>query len=87
MNIVTRNESESAINKMLTLVSVNVPGKEEQNLLTNIYTITLDALKNDVGNDKVWFSTQLKLGTLYYEMKDFNKLINLINELKKMVQK
>jgi len=85
MNIVTRNESETSINKILNLVSANVSGKDEQNLLTNMYSITLENLKNDVGNDKLWFATQLKLGNLYFEMKDFKKLSDLIDELKKMV--
>jgi COP9 signalosome complex subunit 2 len=51
MNIVTRNESETSINKILTLFSTNASSNEEQTLLGNIYSITLDVLKNDIGND------------------------------------
>jgi COP9 signalosome complex subunit 2 len=48
MSIVTRNESETAINKVLNMVSSST----DQKLLANVYTETLEALKkasNEVG--------------------------------------
>jgi COP9 signalosome complex subunit 2 len=49
MDVVSRNDSEKAINNILSLVSSSTDSK----LLSNIYQITLDALKianNDVCN-------------------------------------
>jgi COP9 signalosome complex subunit 2 len=41
MSIVTRNESETAINKVLNMVSSST----DQKLLANVYSETLEALK------------------------------------------
>jgi COP9 signalosome complex subunit 2 len=77
MNVVSRNDSEKAINNILSLVSTST----DQKLLSNIYQITLDALK-EANNEKLWFNTKLKQGKVFFDMKDYDKLQTCIDELK-----
>lgn len=54
MSVVSRNDSEKAINNILSLVSTST----DQKLLSNIYQITLDALKeanNEVCSPIIWY--------------------------------
>jgi len=78
---ISRNDMEKAINNVLNLVSTDL---SNQKYLEKIYGITLETLKTD-NNDKLWFNTKFKLGTLYCEINEFPKLIEVVKELKKMV--
>ncbi|KAL0490099.1 Cops2 [Acrasis kona] len=77
MSIVTRNESETAINKVLNMVSSST----DQKLLSNVYSESLEALKK-AGNEKLWFNTKLKQGKLYMDSHDYDSLRRVIQELK-----
>jgi len=77
MSIVTRNESETAINKVLNMVSSST----DQKLLSSVYTESLEALKK-AGNEKLWFNTKLKQGKLYMDAHDHVSLRRVIQELK-----
>lgn len=49
-------------------------------LLQDFYETTLDALK-DAKNDRLWFKTNTKLGKLYFDRSDFNKLAKILKQL------
>lgn len=54
-------------------------------LLQNFYETTLEALK-DAKNDRLWFKTNTKLGKLYYDRGDFNKLAKILKQLHQSCQ-
>ncbi|XP_045481855.1 COP9 signalosome complex subunit 2 isoform X1 [Harmonia axyridis] len=96
---VTRNHSEKSINSILDYISTskNVslhlsPGKYysknfdlQMELLQDFYETTLEALK-DAKNDRLWFKTNTKLGKLYYDRGDFNKLAKILKQLHQSCQ-
>jgi COP9 signalosome complex subunit 2 len=69
MPSVTRNECTEAINMVLETVS----NSNDDGMLTNMFEITLDALKT-ANNERLWFNTTLKLTKLY--MQDVANLPN-----------
>jgi COP9 signalosome complex subunit 2 len=73
---VTRNYSEKSINSILDYISTS----EQADLLQNFYEATLEALK-DARNDRLWFKTNIKLGKLCFDQRDFNKLTRIIKQL------
>lgn len=54
-------------------------------LLQDFYETTLDALK-DAKNDRLWFKTNTKLGKLYFDQCDFNKLAKILKQLHQSCQ-
>lgn len=74
---VCRNVGEKGINSILDHVSHSENNVE---LLERFYTATLNALKED-HNDRLWFKTNVKLGKLFYETKEFTRLAKVIKEL------
>lgn len=54
-------------------------------LLQDFYETTLEALK-DAKNDRLWFKTNTKLGKLYYDRGDFNKLAKILKQLHQSCQ-
>nr|CAH7745884.1 unnamed protein product [Callosobruchus chinensis] len=80
---VTRNHSEKSINSILDYISTSRNVSME--LLQNFYETTLDALK-DAKNDRLWFKTNTKLGKLYYDRGDFNKLSKILKQLHQSCQ-
>lgn len=78
---VTRNHSEKSINSILDFISTS----NQITLLQEFYETTLDALK-DAKNDRLWFKTNCKLGKLYFDREDFNRLSRIIKELRKSCQ-
>ncbi|CAH1980558.1 unnamed protein product [Acanthoscelides obtectus] len=78
---VTRNHSEKSINSILDYISTS----RNMELLQNFYETTLDALK-DAKNDRLWFKTNTKLGKLYYDRGDFNKLSKILKQLHQSCQ-
>lgn len=54
-------------------------------LLQDFYETTLDALK-DAKNDRLWFKTNTKLGKLYYDRGDFNRLAKILKQLHQSCQ-
>lgn len=82
MDQVTRNDASEAINTVLDSVS----SASDLMKLETIYELTLDALKA-TSNQRLWFSTSVKLAKLYLEMNDVQKLQKLIRTLHKTCQK
>ncbi|XP_052239697.1 COP9 signalosome complex subunit 2 isoform X2 [Dreissena polymorpha] len=73
---VTRNYSEKSINSILDYISTS----KQMELLQNFYETTLDALK-EAKNERLWFKTNTKLGKLYFDRGDFNKLQRILKQL------
>lgn len=82
MDQVTRNDASEAINTVLDSVS----SASDLSKLETIYELTLDALKA-TANQRLWFSTSVKLAKLYLEMGDVQKLQRLVRTLHKTCQK
>ena len=57
----------------------------QMELLQNFYETTLDALK-DAKNDRLWFKTNTKLGKLYFDRSDYNKLAKILKQLHQSCQ-
>ncbi|CAD5208260.1 unnamed protein product [Bursaphelenchus xylophilus] len=74
---VTKNYAEKSINSILDYVSTS----KKTELLQNFYQITLDALK-DAKNDRLWFKTNIKLGKLYFDQKEYEKLERVLKQLR-----
>ncbi|XP_017787290.1 PREDICTED: COP9 signalosome complex subunit 2 isoform X2 [Nicrophorus vespilloides] len=73
---VTRNHSEKSINSILDYISTSK---------NDFYETTLEALK-DAKNDRLWFKTNTKLGKLYYDQGDYNKLAKILKQLHQSCQ-
>ncbi|KAG1682525.1 COP9 signalosome complex subunit 2 [Nymphon striatum] len=78
---VTRNYSEKSINSILDYISTS----RQMELLQDFYETTLDALK-DAKNDRLWFKTNTKLGKLYFDREEFNKLSKILKQLHQSCQ-
>lgn len=73
---VTRNHSEKAINSILDFISTS----QNMELLQNFYETTLSALQ-EAKNERLWFKTNLKLGKLYYDREEYQKLARILKQL------
>ncbi|XP_034172184.1 COP9 signalosome complex subunit 2 alien isoform X3 [Osmia lignaria lignaria] len=87
---VTRNHSEKSINSILDYISTSKNVSSllnilQMELLQDFYETTLDALK-DAKNDRLWFKTNTKLGKLYFDRSDFNKLAKILKQLHQSCQ-
>jgi len=78
---VTRNYSEKSINSILDYISTS----KNMELLQDFYETTLEALR-DAKNDRLWFKTNTKLGKLYYDRNEFNKLAKILKQLRQSCQ-
>nr|CAG4649249.1 EOG090X04DO [Scapholeberis mucronata]SVE93553.1 EOG090X04DO [Scapholeberis mucronata] len=78
---VTRNHSEKSINSILDYISTS----KQMELLQDFYETTLEALK-DAKNDRLWFKTNSKLGKLYFDRGDYNKLSRILKQLHQSCQ-
>ncbi|CAI4231605.1 unnamed protein product [Auanema sp. JU1783] len=75
---VTKNYSEKSINSILDYISTS----KQMELLQQFYKTTLDALK-DSKNERLWFKTNIKLGKLYLDMRQYSQLEKILKQLKK----
>lgn len=75
---VTRNVSEKSINSILEYVST----AQDADLLQKFYAATLESLL-DAKNDRLWFKTQIKLGNLHLQKKEYHLLAALLKSLYK----
>eukprot|EP00124_Ichthyophonus_hoferi_P002724 Ihof_evm8s198 gene=Ihof_evmTU8s198 len=73
---VTRNYSEKSINSILDVISTS----QHMGLLQDFYETTLLALK-DAKNDRLWFKTNLKLGKLCFDRREYGKLGKIVKQL------
>lgn len=78
---VTKNQGEKSINSILDYTSTS----KNMELLQEFYEITLQALKH-AKNDRLWFKTNTKLGKVYLERGEFNKVHSIIKQLKQSCQ-
>jgi len=78
---VTRNHSEKSINSILDYISTS----KQMELLQNFYETTLEALR-DAKNERLWFKTMTKLGKLYFDREEFNKLARILKQLRQSCQ-
>jgi COP9 signalosome complex subunit 2 len=74
---VTKNYAEKSINSILDFVSTS----KQMSLLQQFYEITLEALKGS-KNERLWFKTNTKLGKLYFDLKQFDKLEQVLKQLR-----
>eukprot|EP00276_Gloeochaete_wittrockiana_P021908 CAMPEP_0184348234 /NCGR_PEP_ID=MMETSP1089-20130417/26409_1 /TAXON_ID=38269 ORGANISM="Gloeochaete wittrockiana, Strain SAG46.84" /NCGR_SAMPLE_ID=MMETSP1089 /ASSEMBLY_ACC=CAM_ASM_000445 /LENGTH=422 /DNA_ID=CAMNT_0026679857 /DNA_START=45 /DNA_END=1310 /DNA_ORIENTATION=- len=79
---VTRNYSEKCINNILDFVS----SSQQMDLLQEFYETTLDALK-DAQNERLWFKTNLKLGKLWFDIGEYQRLSKILKDLHKSCQR
>ena len=80
---VTRNESTDSISSILDVVSQATGQHEEKQCVkytSKMYELTLEKLQ-DVNNDRLWFSVNVKLGKLYLDMHEFDQLATLLQQL------
>eukprot|EP01137_Pigoraptor_chileana_P015100 Opistho-2@70619 len=73
---VTRNYSEKSINAILDYISTS----QRMDLLQEFYETTLEALR-EAKNDRLWFKTNLKLGKLYFDRAEYNRLARILKQL------
>lgn len=78
---VTRNHSEKSINSILDYISTS----QQMELLQNFYETTLDALR-DAKNERLWFKTMTKLGKLYFDRGEYNRLARIMKQLRQSCQ-
>ncbi|UJR15391.1 hypothetical protein I4U23_002339 [Adineta vaga] len=76
---VTRNESEKTVNSIIDQISIS----GQLDLIEKFFQTTLNALK-EAKNNRLWFKVYLKLGKLYEEQQDYNKLPKVIKDLYKL---
>ncbi|UYV73838.1 COPS2 [Cordylochernes scorpioides] len=82
---VTRNYSEKSINSILDYISTS----KQMELLQEFYETTLEALKdakNDQQGDDCRFKTNTKLGKLYFDRGEYNKLSRILKQLHQSCQ-
>ncbi|CAH0473544.1 unnamed protein product [Peronospora belbahrii] len=78
---VTRNESTDSISLILDVVSTTIGYKKESvTYMLKMYQLTMEKLKV-MNNDRLWFSMNVKLGKLYLDMKEFDQLEKLLQQL------
>jgi len=82
MDKVTRNDASEAINAVLDSAS----SASDVSKLETIYELTLENLQA-TSNQRLWFSTSVKLAKLHLELGEVHKLQRLIRSLHKTCQK
>jgi len=58
---------------------------QQVDLLESFYQTTLNALK-EARNDRLWFKTNTKLGKLYYDRADWQRLQKILRQLRNSCQ-
>ena len=76
----SRNEVSDAINKILDLVETQLQEKSPE-MAKEMYTLILTRLKT--YNDRLWFTTSLRLARMYLDSKQFEPLEQMLVELKR----
>ncbi|KAI8462524.1 MAG: PCI-domain-containing protein [Monoraphidium minutum] len=79
---VTRNASEKKLNSLLDFVG----GSSDTELLQQFYETTLRALEK-ARNDRLWFKTNLKLGGLWFRLKEYGRMSRVLKELHRSCQR
>lgn len=74
---VTKNHGEKSINSILDYTSTS----RDFDVLKEFYETTLEALKEG-KNERLWFKTNYRLGMVYLERGEYQKLCQIIKQLK-----
>ena len=85
-NAVTRAIAEKGVNSILNKISSTESAqtaKTTGQMFEKIYKLTLDATRN-INNDRLWVKTILKLGNLYYNIGEYEKLNTVLKELRQV---
>lgn len=75
---VAREDLSDAVNAVLDSISINLAAFPDQQ--SQMYGMTLEVLKSN--NERLWFTICLRLGKIYMDLKQFDKLDTLLSELK-----
>jgi COP9 signalosome complex subunit 2 len=75
--VVTRNESEKAINNLLDLASSTCT---DLNFLEKVYSATAGTLYK-LNNERLWLKTNLKLAKLYLDRHEYSRLTKTLRQL------
>mmetsp|Transcript_12339 Transcript_12339/g.40338 ORF Transcript_12339/g.40338 Transcript_12339/m.40338 type:complete len:450 (+) Transcript_12339:88-1437(+) len=75
---VTRNECGDSVNAVLDAISAE---NSSTDLLAQISKVTTEALLA-AKNDRLWFSSNVKVGKLYLQRKDFEKVKTIVESLR-----
>ena len=81
ISTVTRNECSEAINSILETIS----GLSDFKVLSRMYEITFGALK-EANNERLWFNTNVKVGKVYLQNRDFARVQKIVRELHRACQ-
>ena len=76
----SRNEVSDAINKILDLVETQLQEKSPE-MAKEMYSLILERLKT--YNDRLWFTTSLRLARMYLDSKQFAPLEQMLIDLKR----
>ncbi|EKX48103.1 hypothetical protein GUITHDRAFT_106181 [Guillardia theta CCMP2712] len=76
LHVVTKNQSEKVMTKIVDFVS----GSPDMDFLETFYDTTLTALKDSL-NERLWFKTNMKLAKLWFDKHEFNRLQKILKEL------
>ncbi|KAL1516701.1 hypothetical protein ABEB36_000579 [Hypothenemus hampei] len=74
---VTKYHGEKSIHSILDFTS----SSKDKTMLQKFYETTLETLRS-TKNERLWFKTNTKLGTVFLERGEYFKLSNIIKELK-----
>lgn len=80
---VTKNQSEKAINAVLdraSALSRSSQGNADLSLQERLYSMTLQSLRN-ARNDRLWFSTMLKLARICFETRQYQRMQKMLKQL------
>lgn len=75
---VSKNDMMEAVNAVLDCVQTNLSRKTDY--ATKMYQLILGNLKH--SNERLWFTTSLRLGKTYLDEKNFTSLNEMLLELK-----
>ncbi|KAI0989550.1 hypothetical protein GJ496_005208 [Pomphorhynchus laevis] len=74
---------DKSLSSILDYISTSCSDPNRHYLLENIYRLTIDSIDNDVfKNERLWFKANLKLGKLYFEQENFDKVEKIIVALR-----
>ncbi len=76
IHAVTKNECTDTINSILDTIAEDT----DVTILSEIYEITLAVLKN-TNNERLWYSTNLKLAKVYLELRKITEVKSILKSL------
>lgn len=83
ISTVTRNECGDAINSILETIA-NI-GDGHFATLSQMYELTFGALK-EANNERLWFNTNVKVGKVYLQNRDYTRVAKIVRELHEACQ-